>query len=116
MGSRPCGKRCCPQAAPHGRAATPCAGTALAGSRSYQQLPLQAAALAIGLPLVASQRALPTPVGVTPASASYFRGQSCLLVATPARGFGHGRPPLRSYIPVFQIQMEKMKEVKRPSL
>ncbi|RZS25042.1 hypothetical protein BHM03_00058190, partial [Ensete ventricosum] len=68
----------------------------LAGGRRrlVRALPLQAAALAIGLPLAASQRALPTPAGVTPASTNYARGQSCLLAATPARGFGHGRPPL----------------------
>ncbi|RWW12803.1 hypothetical protein GW17_00023515, partial [Ensete ventricosum] len=33
VGSRPFGRRCCPRAAPHGRATPPCAGTTPAGSR-----------------------------------------------------------------------------------
>ncbi|RWW01818.1 hypothetical protein GW17_00035123 [Ensete ventricosum] len=34
----------------------------------------------------------------------------------PTRGSTHGQPARRSYILVFQIQMEKMKEVKSPPL
>ncbi|RRT31898.1 hypothetical protein B296_00054735 [Ensete ventricosum] len=86
-------------------------------------------------------RALPMPAGV-----SYARGRPRMLSTTPARGFGRGRPPpcrgpwsqsaawglalandpssslpsmqkhRRSYIPIFQIRMEKTKEVKRPPL
>ncbi|RRT43114.1 hypothetical protein B296_00044180, partial [Ensete ventricosum] len=37
--------------------------------------------------------ALPTPVGAAPTSAGHAHGRSRMLVATPARGFGHGRPP-----------------------
>ncbi|RRT32443.1 hypothetical protein B296_00058961, partial [Ensete ventricosum] len=58
-----------------------------------------AAALAGGCPL---QGAWPQPTAPLPG------------------GLDYSRPPLvrgrRSYIPVFQIRMEKMKKVKRPPL
>ncbi|RWW71092.1 hypothetical protein BHE74_00021180 [Ensete ventricosum] len=60
VGNRPFGKRCCPRAAPRGRVAPPCAGTAPASGRSCQRSPLQEAALAVGLPLGALQRAATT--------------------------------------------------------
>ncbi|RZS04712.1 hypothetical protein BHM03_00035084 [Ensete ventricosum] len=53
-------RRCCLQAAPRGLAALPRAGAAPASSRSYQRSPLQVAALAARLPLVALQWATAT--------------------------------------------------------
>ncbi|RWW02566.1 hypothetical protein GW17_00034338 [Ensete ventricosum] len=85
VGIRPFDRRCCPRAAPRGRVAPPCAGAAPAGDRSCQRPPLQAAALAAGLPLAAWSRVLPTPAGTASVGANHARGRSCLLVATPCR-------------------------------
>ncbi|RWW21675.1 hypothetical protein GW17_00014155 [Ensete ventricosum] len=80
MGCRPCNKRYSPRAAPYGRALP-----------LQERPPLQAAALAAGLPLAASQRAT-VPCGLT-AGAAYARWQPRMLAAAPTWGFGHGRPP-----------------------
>ncbi|RWW89194.1 hypothetical protein BHE74_00001830 [Ensete ventricosum] len=130
--------RCrCPRVAPHGRAVLPCAGVAPVGGRSYQRPSLQAAAMAVGLLLATSPRAA-TPCGLV-AGGAYarkrrpYRRQPChgrpwlplqvalIMAVHPCRWLGHGYRPCkgrgrRSYIPVFQIRMEKMKEVKRPPL
>ncbi|RWV85733.1 hypothetical protein GW17_00052453 [Ensete ventricosum] len=127
-------------------------GWHLTGGRCHlaQALPLQewsplyAAALAAGLPLAASQRALPTSAGAALAGASHARGRSRMLataslqgglaavscpmqsawpwVVGPVWGLATSAGGLavanhrRSYIPVFHIKIEKMKEVKRPLL
>ncbi|RZS07705.1 hypothetical protein BHM03_00038574 [Ensete ventricosum] len=69
MGSRPYGRHRCPRAAPRGRVVPPYAGAAPAGAHSCHRPPLQAAAVAAGLPLAASPRA------ATPAGASHARGR-----------------------------------------
>ncbi|RZR86228.1 hypothetical protein BHM03_00013384, partial [Ensete ventricosum] len=54
--------------------------------------------------------------GLAAADRAYKRARKRLpplRVAAPVSGVGL---PWRSYIPVFQIRMEKMKEVKRPPL
>ncbi|RZS13391.1 hypothetical protein BHM03_00044973 [Ensete ventricosum] len=77
MGSRPCGRCCCPWAAPRGWAVPPCASAT----------PTGATALAVGLP---------TPAGVAPVGASHARGRPRMLEVAPTSGFGHGQlPPYR---------------------
>ncbi|RWW53220.1 hypothetical protein BHE74_00040307 [Ensete ventricosum] len=102
VGSRPCGKRCCPRVAPRGRAVPPCAGAAPAGAVALAGgSPGRGAALcrlATGShslwpgrrrqPIAAWPRALPTLASVAPAGASHARGRSCILAVAPARGFG----------------------------
>ncbi|RZS28821.1 hypothetical protein BHM03_00062471, partial [Ensete ventricosum] len=96
VGSRPFGRRSCLRAAPRERATSPYASAAPAGSRTCQRSPLQAIALAAGLPLAALQRATATcglAAGAAPEGASHARGRSRLLaaapcrLATPAKGF-----------------------------
>ncbi|RWW10484.1 hypothetical protein GW17_00025973 [Ensete ventricosum] len=62
VGSRPCGRHCCPREAPRRRAVPPCAGAAPAG----------AVAMATGLPHAASQRAA-APCSLTAGAAAYAR-------------------------------------------
>ncbi|RRT54461.1 hypothetical protein B296_00037360 [Ensete ventricosum] len=87
MGSRPCGRCCYPRAAPRGRAVSLYAGAAFVG----------ATALAAGLPLVASQRAVAHTawLGVLhmPVGASHAHGRPRMLAAAPTRGFDRGRSP-----------------------
>ncbi|RWV82801.1 hypothetical protein GW17_00055664 [Ensete ventricosum] len=79
-------------------------GQHLAGGRCHlvwalplqERSPLQAVALAVGLPLAAWPWALPMLVGVAIAGASHARGRLRMLAAAPARGFGRGwLPPCR---------------------
>ncbi|RWV95664.1 hypothetical protein GW17_00041692 [Ensete ventricosum] len=76
VGSRPFSRRCCPRTAPVGRAALPCTGAAPTGGRSCQWPPLQAAALAAGLPLAALQRAAAT-CGLATGAAYARRHRPC---------------------------------------
>ncbi|RWV93843.1 hypothetical protein GW17_00043669 [Ensete ventricosum] len=102
--------------------------------------------LARALPLQERQPwpwTLPMTTCAAPVGASHARGWPHMLVAAPSRGFGRGRPPPcyepwlqpiapcsrpghgwpalhggwpEIYILLFQIWMEKMKEVKHPPL
>ncbi|RWV84314.1 hypothetical protein GW17_00053978 [Ensete ventricosum] len=141
VGSRPYGRRCCLRAAPRGLATPPRAGAAPVGGRPCRRqpwprgCPLQWAAATCGLatggcPLRShrGQQALAGwPLAAAPCRLIVIvqaRGwPQPLQMATPCRWPGRSRSPpcgravgRRSYIPVFQIRMEKMKEVKRPPL
>ncbi|RWW03168.1 hypothetical protein GW17_00033689, partial [Ensete ventricosum] len=85
VGSCPYDKRCCPRAAPRGRCR-------LVRALPLQEWPpLQAAALVVGLPLMASQR-VATPCGQA-VGASHARERPRMLAAALASSFGRGRPP-----------------------
>ncbi|RWW44238.1 hypothetical protein BHE74_00050020 [Ensete ventricosum] len=83
-------RRCTPSA----WAAAPAVGVAAQGSTSR----VGGAALRVHWPYRSDRhcrlqpwlRALPTPVGTALAGAGHARRQSRMLVAAPARGFGHG--------------------------
>ncbi|RWW36533.1 hypothetical protein BHE74_00058439 [Ensete ventricosum] len=129
MGNRPCGRRCCPRVAPHEQAVPSCVGAAPAGATAWPWA-VAPCGLVVGAAYARKRR---------PCSGSLARGRLRMVAAAPTRGFGRGWPPpckgpwpqsavpcsrpgrgwstLRtSYIPVFQIRMEKMKDVKHPPL
>ncbi|RZS22038.1 hypothetical protein BHM03_00054758 [Ensete ventricosum] len=140
MGSHPYGRRCCLWAAPHeiavsprrgatpaggspGRGAAPCGLTAC--SRHLRpgrgRLPLVVAPWIAGPTATATAGGLPLQ-GAWPQSAAPLQGglscsrpPPCRCPVDPTMGLAVAVQG-RSYIPVFQIQIEKMKEIKRPLL
>ncbi|RWW36068.1 hypothetical protein BHE74_00058938 [Ensete ventricosum] len=86
--SRPCGKHCCPRAAPRGR--SPCRSDRPCRRQPWPWgSPLRPCS---GQPPpVPWPRALPMPASAAPTGANHARGRPRMLAATPVRGLGRNR-------------------------